>query len=146
MADSTKCGAGRRSRKLKKSKKSRKQSRRTRRGGFAPASFSGAITGANGQPAGADFRAVGVSGSSANPNASSYTQNTAGTYAAYGGRKRGSRRSRRSRKYRIRGGGGTGGAGETGSRIFTSFEGESVGASAPGGAIRVPTYAGSQPS
>jgi hypothetical protein len=144
MAD-TKCGAGRRSRKLKKSKKSRKQSRRTRRGGFAPASFAGAITGANGQPAGADFRAVGVSGSSANPNASSYTQNTAGTYAAYGGR-RGKRGSRRSRKYRSRGGGGTGGAGETGSRIFTSFEGESVGVSAPGGAIRVPTYAGSQPS
>jgi hypothetical protein len=142
MADS-KCGSGRRSRKLKKSKKSRKQSRRTRRGGFAPASFTGAINGANGQPAGADFRAVGVSGSSANPNASSYTQNTAGTYAAYGGRKRG---SRRSRKYRSRGGGGTGGAGETGSRIFTSFEGQSVGASAPGGAIRVPTYAGSQPS
>jgi hypothetical protein len=141
MAD-TKCGAGRRSRKLKKSKKSRKQSRRTRRGGFAPASFSGAVVGANGQPAGADFRAVGVSGSSANSNASSYTQNTAGTYAAYGGRKRRSR----SRKYRSRGGGGTGGAGETGSRIFTSFEGNSVGASAPGGAIRVPTYAGSQPS
>jgi hypothetical protein len=144
MADS-KCGAGRRSRKLKKSKKSRKQSRRTRRGGFAPASFSGAITGANGQPAGADFRAVGVSGSSANTNASSYTQNTAGTYAAYGGRKRRSR-SRGSRKYRSRGGGGTGGAGETGSRIFASYQGDSVGASAPGGAIRVPTYAGSQPS
>jgi hypothetical protein len=141
MADS-KCGAGRRSRKLKKSKKSRKQSRRTRRGGFAPASFSGAVVGANGQPAGADFRAVGVSGSSANSNASSYTQNTAGTYAAYGGRKRRSR----SRKYRSRGGGGTGGAGETGSRIFASYQGDSVGASAPGGAIRVPTYAGSQPS
>jgi hypothetical protein len=141
MADS-KCGAGRRSRKLKKSKKSRKQSRRTRRGGFAPASFAGAITGANGQPAGADFRAVGVSGSSANTNASNYTQSAAGTYAAYGGRKRG---SRRSRKYRSRGGGGTGGGGE-GSRIFTSYGGESVGASAPGGAIRVPAYGGSQPS
>jgi hypothetical protein len=140
MADS-KCGAGRRSRKLKKSKKSRKQSRRTRRGGFAPASFAGAITGANGQPAGADFRAVGVSGSSANPNASNYTQSAAGTYAAYGGRKRGSR----SRKYRSRGGGGTGGGGE-GSRIFTSYGGESVGASAPGAAIRGPVYTGSQPS
>ena len=140
MSD-TKCGAGRRSRKLKKSKKSRKQSRRTRRGGFAPASFAGAITGANGQPAGADFRAVGVSGSSANTNASSYTQSAAGTYAAYGGRKRG---SRRSRKYRSRGGGGTGGG--EGSRIFTSFGGESVGASAPGGAVRGPVYAGSQPS
>jgi hypothetical protein len=143
MADS-KCGAGRRSRKLKKSKKSRKQSRRTRRGGFAPASFAGAITGANGQPAGADFRAVGVSGSSANTNASNYTQSAAGTYAAYGGRKRGSRRSR-SRKYRSRGGGGTGGGGE-GSRIFASYQGDSVGASAPGAAIRELVYAGSQPS
>ena len=145
MSDA-KCGAGRRrTRKLKKSmksKKSRKQSRRTRRGGFAPASFAGAVVGANGQPAGADFRAVGVSGSSANPNASSYTQQTAGTYAAYGGR----RKKSRSRKYRSRGGGGTGGAGETGSRIFASYQGESVGASAPGGAVRVPTYAGSQPS
>jgi hypothetical protein len=146
MGDSTKCGAGRRStRKLKKSRKSRKHSRRTRRGGFAPASFSGAITGANGQPAGADFRAIGVSGSSANPNASSYTQNTAGTYAGYGGR-RGKRGSRRSRKYRVRGGGGTGGGSDTGSRIFASYQGESIGASAPGGAVRVPTYAGSQPS
>ena len=144
MADS-KCGAGRRSRKLKKSKKSRKQSRRTRRGGFAPASFTGAITGANGQPAGADFRAVGVSGSSPNAGASNYTQSAAGTYAAYGGR-RGKRGSRRSRKYRSRGGGGTGGAGEAGSRIFTSYGGESVGASAPGAAIRELVYAGSQPS
>lgn len=126
------CGTGGRRRHTKKSKKSR---RRTRRGGFAPASFQGAVLGANGQPAGAQFGAVGVSGSSANPNASSYTQNTAGTYAAYGGRRRKSR-GRKSRRSRHRMRGGTGGM-----SIGYGFTGDPVGGVAVGRSVIAPVSA-----
>jgi hypothetical protein len=122
------CGTGRR--RTKKSKKSR---RRTRRGGFAPASFQGAVLGANSQPAGAQFGAVGVSGSTANPNASSYTQNTAGTYAAYGGRRKSKGRKSR-RRYRMRGGTG-------GMSIGYGFTGDPVGGVAVGRSVIAPVSA-----
>jgi len=119
-----------------------KKHRRTRRGGFAPASFRGAVEGMGGQPAGPDFGAVSVSGPTPNTNASNYGQATAGTYASYGGRRRSrrSRKTRRSRRHRMRGGGGTGGGGEI-SRIFAGYQGDTIG---PAGAIRVAAPAGSQ--
>lgn len=123
---------GRRRRHTKKSKKhSRRHRRHTRRGGFAPASFSGAVLGANGQPAGAAYGAVGVSGSSANPNASSYA-GAPDTMKAYGGGRR--RRGRKTRR-RMRGGDASPMGGEGHGGMSSAFGGESVGFNAPGAAV-----------
>jgi len=126
---------GRRRSKKSKSRKNRK----TRRGGFAPASFEGAVRGADGQPAGAAFTAAGVSGSHVNMNASNYggAPSTAAGYS--GGRRSRKHRSRKHRSRRMRGG-------SDGSRVFTEFRGESIGGNAPSAAIRGPVYTGSQPS
>ena len=133
---------GRRRRHTKKHRRSRR--RHTRRGGFAPAGIIGTIPGQSGQPAGADFRAIGVSGGTPDSNASNYG-GAPSTAVAYGGRRR-SRRGRKSRRsrYRMRGGGGTGGGGELSSRIFAGYGGESVGGNAPGAAVREAAPAGVQ--
>ena len=132
---------GRRRRNTKKH--SHRRRHRTRRGGFAGASFGGIVDGMNGQPAGAAFTAVGVSGET--PYAASNYGGAPSTANGYSGGRRRSRRGRKSRKsrHRMRGGGGTGGGGESGSRIMTSYGGESIGASAPGAAVRGPVYTGS---
>jgi hypothetical protein len=149
----SKCTGGRRHgrRHTKKSKKShtRRHGRRrhTLRGGVALPSFNGAVSGANGQPAGPDYSASGLSGRAFYP-ASNYTTGSPSTasangYSALGGRRRKSGKSRRKSRRGMRGGGGTGGGGEFGSRIMTSYGGESIGASAPGAAVRGPVYTGS---
>jgi hypothetical protein len=134
---STQCGtqsAGRRRRHTKKSKKHSR--RRTRRGGAAFANMgSQPILGANGQPAGPEWGATGVSTSVANPNASNYNQDTAGTYASYGGRRRKSR-GRRSRRSRHRMRGGTGGM-----SIGYGFTGDPVGGVAVGRSVIAPVSA-----
>jgi hypothetical protein len=146
----SKCTGGRRHgrRHTKKSKKSHIRRRRhTLRGGVALPSFNGAVSGANGQPAGPDYSASGLSGRAFYP-ASNYTTGSPSTasangYSALGGRRRKSGKSRRKSRRGMRGGGGTGGGGEFGSRIMTSYGGESIGASAPGAAVRGPVYTGS---
>ena len=111
MGETGTCGGRRRTK-----KHARRRRHRTRRGGFAPASFSGAVAGMNGQPAGADFRAIGVSGAGPGYEASSYGQK--------GGRRsrRGRRGHRRSRR-RMRGGDASamGGLGKGG--VSASFTG-----------------------
>jgi hypothetical protein len=93
---------GRRTRKHK----TRKHKRKTRRGGAAFPSFGSTVTGANGQPAGASFTAVGTAGAT-HYAASSYNGAPSTSSGYEGGRR--SRRSRRSRRHRMRG--GTGGEG-----------------------------------
>jgi hypothetical protein len=125
---------GRRRSKKSKSRKNRK----TRRGGAAPPSFEGAIRGADGQPAGAAFTAVSTAG--LHPVAGSSYSGAPSTAAGYsGGRRSRKHRHRRHRSRRMRGG-------SDGSRVFTEFRGESIGANAPSAAVRGPVYTGSQPS
>lgn len=123
--------AGRRRRHTKKQRRSR---HRKLRGGEHPS-----FTGVENHPGGhIDVRA-GTTMSTPNFVPASYEPVSGGRR-----RTRRSRRSRRSRRHRMRGGGGTGGGGDTGSRIMTSFGGESVGGVAVGSAVRGPVYAGSQ--
>ena len=132
----SKCSSGGRRRHTRKSRKTRKvrRTRHSRRGGFAPASFQGVVTGANGQPAGAQFGAVGVSTSSPNTNASNYT-GAADTSAGYsGGRRRRGRKSRKTRRHRMRGGTG-------GQSVGYGFAGESVGGTAVGRPVWGPVSA-----
>jgi len=118
-------------RRRRHTKKHHRRSRhRSRRGGAALADFRGVETYPGGH---IDVRAAtGISGSSANQNASSYDQNTAGSYASYGGRRRRTRRHRHRRsRHRMRGGDAfspMGGDGKGG--VTAGWSGESIGAPA----------------
>jgi hypothetical protein len=131
MAD--KCNAGGRRRHTKKSKKHSRR-RHTRRGGAALASYNGPVLGQGGQPAGASFSAVGVSGATPNTNASNYGGAPSTSTGYSGGRRsRRGRKSHRRSRHRMRGGNASapmGGEGKGGG-VATSFVGDIGGANWP---------------
>jgi hypothetical protein len=127
---SSTCSGSTGGRRRHRTKKHRRSRHRSRRGGAALADFRGVESYPGGH---VDIRgATGISGSTANQNASSYNQDTAGTYASYGGR----RRTRRRRHRRMRGGDAfspMGGDGKGG--VTATWNGENVGGVALSGRV-----------
>ena len=117
-----------------RTKKHRRPRHRSRRGGAALADFRSVENYPGGH---VDVRgATGISGSTANPNASSYNQVTAGTYASYGGRRRTRRRRHGRRRHRMRGGDAfspMGGDGKGG--VTAVWNGDGIGAPAVGARV-----------
>jgi hypothetical protein len=125
MAPET-CGGRRRTKKHK-----RHTRRRYTRGGFTAASLKGVENYPGGH---VDVRS-GVTMSGSNFETLGYNGSPSGL-VAYGGRRRGRKTRRRRRSMR---------GGSDGSRVFSSFAGESVGGTAPGSAVHSGVATGVQP-